>query len=146
MVSPPKKNNGNEVSSPGTQILLPVIDYDLAATLDSGQAFRWQQKDNHWQGVLGKHFVRLKQVEGGIHAETVEKADNWHWLEEFLQSKTDLASILKTFPADDPMTAAVANCHGLRLLRQDPWECLAAFILSSTKQIVQIRQIISLLC
>jgi N-glycosylase/DNA lyase len=146
MVSPSQKNNGNEASSFGTRILLPVIDYDLAATLDSGQAFRWQQKDSHWQGVLGKHFVRLKQVEGGIHAETVEKVDNWHWLEEFLQSKTDLASILKTFPVDDPMTTAVANCHGLRLLRQDPWECLAAFILSSTKQIVQIRQIISLLC
>ena len=34
----------------------------------------------------------------------------------------------------------------LRLLRQDPWECLASFILSSTKQIVQIRQIVGLLC
>jgi N-glycosylase/DNA lyase len=32
------------------------------------------------------------------------------------------------------------------LLRQPPWECLASFILSSTKQIVQIRQIIELLC
>jgi N-glycosylase/DNA lyase len=31
-------------------------------------------------------------------------------------------------------------------LRQDPWECLASFILSSTKQIVQIQQIIALLC
>jgi N-glycosylase/DNA lyase len=44
------------------------------------------------------------------------------------------------------MRSAVMACHGLRLLRQDPWECLASFILSSTKQIVQIRQIISLLC
>jgi 3-methyladenine DNA glycosylase/8-oxoguanine DNA glycosylase len=44
------------------------------------------------------------------------------------------------------MRAAVAHCHGLRLLRQDPWECLASFILSSTKQIVQIRQIVALLC
>jgi N-glycosylase/DNA lyase len=31
-------------------------------------------------------------------------------------------------------------------LRQDPWECLASFILSSTKQIVQIQQIVTLLC
>ena len=44
------------------------------------------------------------------------------------------------------MAAAVAACPGLRLLRQDPWECLASFMLSSTKQIVQIRQIIALLC
>src|SRR6185436_7147385 len=41
---------------------------------------------------------------------------------------------------------SVAACRGLRLLRQDPWECLASFICSSTKQIVQIQQIIALLC
>ena len=44
------------------------------------------------------------------------------------------------------MKQAVTACRGLRLLRQDPWECLASFILSSTKQIVQIRQIILRLC
>ena len=45
-----------------------------------------------------------------------------------------------------PCGRTVKGCRGLRLLRQDPWECLASFILSSTKQIVQIRQIIALLC
>ena len=44
------------------------------------------------------------------------------------------------------MHSAVVACRGLRLLRQDPWECLASFILSSTKQIVQIQQIVALLC
>src|SRR6478609_7730000 len=44
------------------------------------------------------------------------------------------------------MQAAIVACRGLRLLRQDPWECLASFILSSTKQIVQIQQIVALLC
>ena len=58
----------------------------------------------------------------------------------------DLARILATFPADGPMQNAVAFCPGLRLLQQDPWECLASFILSSTKQIVQIQQIVSELC
>ena len=44
------------------------------------------------------------------------------------------------------MRRAVGACHGLRLLRQDPWECLASFLLSSTKQIVQIQQIVGHLC
>ena len=34
---------------------------------------------------------------------------------------------------------------GLRLLRQDPWECLASFICSSTKQVVQIQEMVALL-
>jgi N-glycosylase/DNA lyase len=129
-----------------TEILLPVRDYDLAATLDSGQVFRWRQKENSWLGVVGINSVRLTQTREGIFAETSTPQKNWRWLREFLQTEIELEKILKTFPDDEPMRAAVASCHGLRLLRQDPWECLASFILSSTKQIVQIRQIVALLC
>ncbi|MGA3285221.1 MAG: DNA glycosylase [Verrucomicrobiota bacterium] len=129
-----------------TEILLRVRDYDLAATLDSGQAFRWRQQKNSWTGVVGRHWARLTQTRDGIHAETARPAKNWDWLCNFLQTEIELEAILKTFPDDKPMRNAVAACRGLRVLRQDPWECLASFILSSTKQIVQIRQIVALLC
>jgi N-glycosylase/DNA lyase len=129
-----------------TKIIFRVRDYDLAATLNSGQVFRWQQNENSWTGVIGKNFARLTQTDGGILAETSAAIEDLDWLRNFLQTGTDLDAVLKTFPDDEPMRAAVASCRGLRLLRQDPWECLASFILSSTKQIVQIRQIIALLC
>jgi N-glycosylase/DNA lyase len=129
-----------------TKILFRVRDYDLAATLDSGQVFRWQRNENSWAGVVGKNFARLTQTESGILAETSAPMDDVDWLRDFLQIGTDLDAVLKTFPDDAPMRAAVGACPGLRLLRQDPWECLASFILSSTKQIVQIRQIVALLC
>jgi N-glycosylase/DNA lyase len=129
-----------------SEILLPVRDYDLAATLDSGQVFRWQRHGAVWSGVLGQHFLQLTQTEAGLHARAAAPVADWNFLREFLQTDVVLADILKTFPDDEPMRAAVAACHGLRLLRQEPWECLASFILSSTKQIVQIRQIVALLC
>ncbi|HXE43483.1 MAG TPA: DNA glycosylase, partial [Candidatus Baltobacteraceae bacterium] len=132
-----------------SSIIFPVRDYDLAATLDSGQVFRWRAESlgsQSWIGVVGNHFVRLTQIENGIRAETPVAVKDWNWLRDFLQTEIDLAAILKTFPDDEPMRQSVAACHGLRLLRQDPWECLASFILSSTKQIVQIRQIVSQLC
>jgi len=149
-----------------SSIVLHVRDYDLAATLDSGQVFRWQPErgrlaresqlsphadgppalQDSWVGVVGKHWVRLTQTDDGIHAETATPVEDWDWLREFLQTGVDWDAVLKSFPDDAPMRAAVEACHGLRVLRQDPWECLASFILSSTKQIVQIRQIIALLC
>jgi len=131
---------------PSREIFFPVQDYDLAATLDSGQAFRWQQKEQSWSGVIGTKWVRLTRENGGIRAVTATPCDNWQWLRNYLQVDIDLVCILKTFPDDEPMNNAVAVCRGLRLLRQDPWECLASFILSSTKQIVQIRQIVGHLC
>jgi N-glycosylase/DNA lyase len=129
-----------------SEILIPVRDYDLAATLTSGQAFRWEQRNGGWEGVVAGRWVRLEQRKEGILAQAAEIVANWHWLREYLQTDIDLDVVLRTFPQDDAMRASVAACRGLRLLRQDPWECLASFILSSTKQIVQIQQIVRLLC
>jgi N-glycosylase/DNA lyase len=121
-------------------------DYDLAATLTCGQAFRWQWRTPFWVGVVGRHWVRLRAAPSSLVAATTAPVAGWGWLADYLQLEADLPGILRTFPDDEPMRAAVGACRGLRLLRQEPWECLASFILSSTKQIAQIRQVIALLC
>lgn len=121
-------------------------DYDLEATLTSGQAFRWQRQQDSWVGIIGARWVRLRVRARRLAAETAEPVDDWAWLTHYLQLDLDLDLVLTAFPADPQMQTAVAACRGLRLLRQDPWECLASFILSSTKQILQIQQIISVLC
>ncbi len=127
-------------------ITLAVRDYDLAGTLESGQAFRWNCLNGGWNGVIGNRWVRLRADEFSITAEAAEPISDWHWLTHYLQADLDIGMVVATFPDDEPIRMAVRTCRGLRLLRQDPWECLASFILSSTKQIVQIRQIVSLLC
>ena len=128
------------------EIIFPVRNYDLAATLTSGKAFRWNSRPPAWEGVIRSRWVRLQSVERGIHAQTAEPVCDWSWLIHYLQLEVELDAVLLSFPDDEPMRLAVSACRGLRLLRQDPWECLASFILSSTKQIVQIQQIVSLLC
>jgi len=126
--------------------LFPVRDYDLAATLTSGQAFRWKRCGNAWEGVIAGRWIELRQEANAIVARTAEAQSDWDWLRHYLQIDVDLGKVIATFPNDDAMRASVTACGGLRLLRQDPWECLASFILSSTKQIVQIQQIVHALC
>ncbi|MFO1478490.1 MAG: DNA glycosylase [Verrucomicrobiota bacterium] len=124
-----------------------VRHYDLASTLDSGQAFRWWPQDNAWEGVIAGRWLRLCQSsENLLTARALAPVADWSWLENYLQLQVDLDSVLATFPDDTPLRTAVDACRGMRLLQQDPWECLASFILSSTKQIVQIRQVVALLC
>lgn len=128
------------------EITLPARDYDLDATLTSGQAFGWERGASGWTGVVAGRWVELSSGRSGIQARTVVNPDDWNWLRDFLQTEVRLAEVVRTFPADDEhLQQAVQACRGLRLLRQEPWECLASFILSSTKQIVQIRQIVQLL-
>jgi N-glycosylase/DNA lyase len=134
------------MADPSWRKLLPVEHYDLDNTLSSGQSFRWERHRGGWESVVRDRWVRLVSDREGIVAETAEAVQDWTWLVEYLQTQLDLARVLETFPDDSPMHQAVKSCRGLRLLRQEPWECLASFILSSTKQIVQIQQIVRLLC
>ncbi|HEX5219520.1 MAG TPA: DNA glycosylase [Verrucomicrobiae bacterium] len=132
---------------PGCQTELLVPDYDLDVTMTSGQVFGWEPTAEGWVGVVGTNWVCLQSFPGGIRARTATAHSDWTWLRHFLQTGVNLPELLATFPANDAhLTTALASCRGLRLLRQSPWECLASFILSSTKQIVQIRQIVRTLC
>ncbi len=122
-----------------------VNHYDLAVTFSCGQSFRWKRNGDAWEGIVGSRWVRLRQNATGISAEALSAGD-WNWLRHYLQLDTELSDIVATFPDDEAMQKAAAYCRGMRLLRQDPWETLASFICSSTKQVAQIQQIVELLC
>src|SRR6476646_6583054 len=98
----------------------PVEDYDLDATLSSGQAFRWKLVDEWWEGVIGEHWVRLRLDGKNLLAEAMAPVGDWQWLRHYLQLDVDLKAIVATFPTDEPMQASLQSCQGLRLLRQEP--------------------------
>ena len=130
-----------------TAFFFPAHNYNLAATLTSGQAFRWYPTPaGEWQGIVGRDHLTLRQHASGIEAHSSTPNPNWPAIEHYFQTDIDIDAITATFPNDPPMQGAIAACPGLRLLRQDPWECLASFILSSTKQNIQIQQNVAALC
>jgi len=139
--------------------LINVFDFNLANTLECGQAFRWRCEPDGWfVGAVGNDVWRLRQGRDVLEwncgcktlsrfASSVESSREYgSRLQRYLSLDRSLPQITAMFPADDaPLHAAVQKHWGLRVLRQEPWECLASFIASSTKQIVQIRQIVELL-
>ncbi len=129
-----------------SEIVFPVRNYNLATTLSSGQVFRWKFSNGAWEGIVNNRWMRVMQHGEEISATTSDSVSDWNWLQDFLQVNLDLDDVISTFPDDEPMRQSLAACRGLRLLKQNPWECLASFILSSTKQIVQIQQIVAQLC
>jgi len=111
-----------------------VTDFNLAATLECGQAFRWSRGADGWYtGVVGQRVCRLHQDGAKLYGDIDS---------HYLTLDLDLSAVTATFPADEALQQAVKAHWGLRVLRQAPWETLASFIASSTKQIVQIRQIV----
>ncbi len=119
-----------------------VNDFNLATTLMCGQAFRWERCADDWfMGVVGNQVWRLRQHKGSLQFDGGMPEAICH----YLSLDYTLVDVIGTFPPDPPLTAAVRAHRGLRVLRQEPWETLASFIASSTKQISQIRQIVATL-
>ena len=141
-----------------TKIRAP--DFDLEKTLDSGQVFHWQKAGDGFVGTVGDLPVYVEQragtlrvlVEGGAPARPSERLGKGRGSQALAGPVQDLvaryfaldhslAEICDSFPNDPVMNAARDFCHGLRIIRQPKWECLATFICSSMKQVAHIRQI-----
>jgi N-glycosylase/DNA lyase len=130
-------------------VLLPIDQpLDLATTLSSGQCFRWRSTDDaEWVGVLDNNVVRLRMTSGGLEvaSEASSPSQMAAQVLSYLRMDDDLIAIQRRLSRDTQVASSIAAYPGLRLLRQDPWETLAAFILSSVSNIPRIGRTIELI-
>jgi N-glycosylase/DNA lyase len=128
-------------------IEIAAREFDLQKSLDSGQVFHWQKIDNGFVGAIGNCAVHVEQQDHILRAAFACKLSRANrsgfkqLLRNYFALDHPLAEICGSFPNDPAMNAARSFCHGLRIIRQPKWECLATFICSSMKQVAHIRQI-----
>ena len=118
---------------------------DLAASLQSGQAFGWRPgPDGGWTGLLGDDLVALTTTgeELVIDAAPTPPSQMVSRVLDYLRMDDDLPAIQGRLSTDPRVAEAIAAYPGMRLLRQEPWETLAAFILSSTNNMKRIALIV----
>jgi N-glycosylase/DNA lyase len=108
--------------------------FNLGHTLESGQYFRYTVKDGLYTVVRGQRFFQVRQDGETLH---YEGADLW-FLREFLALDQDYTAIERSLRRDRRLWEALDAYPGLRILRQDPWECTAAFITSIASNIPRI--------
>ncbi|MEX2431319.1 MAG: DNA glycosylase [Dehalococcoidia bacterium] len=129
--------------------ILPLTQpLDLPSTLASGQCFRWRQDAaGAWVGVLGCDIVRLSVMPEGltIQSTPTPPAELAEYIAAYLRLDDDLPAIQARLGVDAHVAEGIAHYPGLRLLRQDPWETLAGFILSSTSNIPRISRTMELI-
>jgi len=112
---------------------------DLALSLSCGQAFRWEEREGWWEGVVGGDLWRVRQ-EGERVLYTGAKAPA---VRQYLALDEDLPAILASVDRDPVMHRSIEACGGLRILRQDPWEILISFICATNTNIPRIRKMIA---
>lgn len=123
---------------------LTIYSFDLAKTLDCGQAFRWKrQPDGSFVGAALSHAAKITQQNDEITI--ISDADESFW-RGYFDVDTDYQAIIEGLSQVEQMKEPCRLCGGIRVLRQDGWEALASFIISQNNNIKRISGIIERLC
>ncbi|XP_066182691.1 N-glycosylase/DNA lyase isoform X2 [Sylvia atricapilla] len=148
----------------------PPAELRLDLVLSSGQSFRWwESSPGAWTGVLEGRVWTLRQDgdrlwytvygEEDEHKEEEERdgcpakaakldvAETDRILRDYFQLDVGLSALYHDWAAADPLFRKVAkDFPGVRVLRQDPVECLFSFICTSNNNISRITAMIERLC
>lgn len=132
--------------------ILPLSQdlFDLDLTLSCGQIFGWKKTGDMWSGVHKGSIVSLIQNDEGIVYSGISESA----LFRFLGLHDDMKKIHSSIEEhifsyrngpDKFFSTQYELSKRLRILRQDPWECLVSFICSANSNVRTIGKRINLI-
>lgn len=115
---------------------------DLEASLLGGQAHRWKREGEWYGGVLRGNLILIRQQGQAIEFLSSPSVPQGMIpaIRDHLRLDDDLKAIQYEIASDPNVAAQVERYPGLRVLRQDPWECLIAYICSANSNIETIHR------
>ena len=120
-----------------------ITDFDPVHTFECGQCFRWRREpDGSYTGVVRGRAANVGYTPGRLVLRNVSVEDFEHIWFDYFDLGRNYGDIKKAVAIDGIMEKAVEFGSGIRLLRQEPWETLISFILSSNNRIPRIMKIV----
>ena len=118
---------------------LPVgQSFRLAAIPKLGQDFRWRKLANGWYSVvLSGHLIHIRQDRNVLIYKSHLGSNLNDLLSSYFRLCDPIDKIYCQISSQDEMLASLVEEYhpGVRLLRQDPWECMVAYICSAPNSV-----------
>ncbi len=111
-------------------------DFHLAATIESGQVFGFTKEGDAYEGRIAGKPVRLWQTEKVLHS-TAEAG----LIRDYFDLERDLDPLFAILQEEAGLSKTLPVFRGLRLIKQDSWEAIACFIISSNNNVKRIQGI-----
>ncbi|MEM2105133.1 MAG: DNA glycosylase [Candidatus Bathyarchaeia archaeon] len=115
--------------------------FNLDITLCCGQAFRWIRHGEWWYGVIGEKAFKIRQNCERLEFENVDEK----FVRNYFGLNDDLQYIYRKVCKDEHVKNAIEASKGLRIIRQEPWECLISYICATYKNIPAIQKMLEAL-
>ena len=128
-------------------ISLDLEPFDLTQTLDGGQAFTWYpSEEGVYRGVLGQQVLWIssdgRRVSVSWDDERIER-DVREKVNDYLMVDASATELRRALSSEPSFGEYVSEMPLIRVMRQEPWECLAAFICSQNSNIPRIKQMVA---
>jgi N-glycosylase/DNA lyase len=104
---------------------------NLAFTFECGQVFNAVKEGDWWYCLVGNQAFKMRQKGHSIEFEGKPES----FIKRYLGLDVDLQAVMGGMCWDEPLRMAVNRFAGLRIVRQDPWDCLVSFICATNKNI-----------
>lgn len=131
-----------------------LVPLDPIRTINSGQVFLWEKYNNSWYGIDGNYVLKitikdkeLYEYENRKHHFGLENTEidynsfpeNKNWIYHFFRLCDNQEKINKTLSKDQIIFNIYKKYKGLRLIRQDPFQCIISFVCASNTNIKRIK-------
>jgi N-glycosylase/DNA lyase len=124
----------------------PRSSFNLEYTLQSGQVFRWEHRGEWWYGVVSGTILRVRQEGEWLRCESKGDELGSQFVRDYFGLDVDLEGVMASMPGDEVLARAFERFYGLRILRQERWECLASFLLATNANIPRIKKMVAAVC
>lgn len=137
-----------EISKSGDDLILSGQDsFELSHIFDCGQCFRWcENPDKSFTGVAFGRALTICENNGVITFKNTSLEDFENIWRRYFDLDTDYSLIKNRLGKDKVLKNAIGYGGGIRILKQDLWECVVSFIISASNNIPRIKKIIDSLC
>ena len=104
---------------------------DIDNSINSGQVFLWEKHGSDWYGINGQDILKINK-NAVIKSIQNSKTD-------FFRKNDNMQEIIKSISKDKTVKEAIKQYEGLRIFKQDPFQCMISFIISSNSNIQKIK-------
>lgn len=127
-----------------TVILKNQESFELEHIFECGQCFRWNKnEDESYTGVIKNAVLNVKKDNNDVIINGVSYENFEDVIDNYFDLKNNYTSIKnKLSQIDEYVRESIEFGNGIRILKQDLWECLISFIISANNNIPRIKKII----
>jgi N-glycosylase/DNA lyase len=112
--------------------------------------FLWEKFDNSWYGVYGNHILKFSTtiINNGDSSNNNNNIEFFsfpefkEWEKQVFRLDDDIEKIIAGFSNDVVVSEAIRRYPGLRLMRQEPHQCMFSFVCASNTNILMIRRML----